>query len=74
MGILNAATTSLHGAVDQVAEAAAPAAQWLDEQGEAASASGAKLLDSTCKYVAAHPLQSVGMALIAGYLVSRLTR
>jgi len=31
-------------------------------------------VDSTCKYVAAHPLQSLGMALAAGNLISRLTR
>jgi ElaB/YqjD/DUF883 family membrane-anchored ribosome-binding protein len=74
MGLLNAATSSLHGAVDQAAEAAAPAAQWLEEQGEAASAGGVKLLDGVCKYVSSHPLQSVGMALVAGYLASRLTR
>ena len=74
MGILNETTARAHGAVDQVAAAAAPAAQWLEEQGETLTASGEKLLDSTCKYVAAHPLQSLGMALAAGYLISRLTR
>jgi len=31
-----------------------------------------KAFDSTCRYVAAHPVESVGLALIAGYLVSRL--
>jgi len=31
-----------------------------------------KLVDSTSKYIAEHPLQSVGFALVAGYLVSRL--
>ena len=51
MGILHKATTSAHGAVDQMAEAAAPAAQWLDEQGESLTSGGKKLLDGTCKYV-----------------------
>ena len=74
MGMLSKATTSAHGAVDQVANAAAPAAQWLEEQGETMKVTGDKLLDSTCKYVAAHPLQSLGLALAAGYLISRLTR
>ena len=74
MGMLDETTARAHGAVDQVAAAAAPAAQWLEEQSETLSASGEKLLDSTCKYVAAHPLQSLGMALAAGYLISRLTR
>ena len=74
MGMLNKATARAHGAVDQVADAAAPAAQWLEEQGESLTIGGDKLVDSTCKYVAAHPLQSLGMALAAGYLISRLTR
>lgn len=74
MGMLNKVTARAHGAVDQVADAAAPAAQWLEEQNEALTTTGEKLLDSTCKYVAAHPLQSLGVALAAGYLISRLTR
>jgi ElaB/YqjD/DUF883 family membrane-anchored ribosome-binding protein len=74
MGILNKATARAHGAVDQVADAAAPAAQWLEEQGETLTNSGEKLVDSTRKYVAAHPLQSLGLALAAGYLISRITR
>lgn len=74
MGILNQATARAHGAVDQVAGAAAPAAQWLEEQSATLTASGDKLLDSTSKYVAAHPLQSLGLAVAAGYLISRLTR
>jgi len=74
MGMLNKATARAHGAVDQVAEAAAPAAQWLEQQGESLTAGGENLVDSTCKYVTAHPLQSLGMALAAGYLLSRLTR
>ena len=74
MGMLNKATARAHGAVDQVADAAAPAAQWLEEQGESLTSGGEKLVDSTCKYVAAHPLRSLGLALAAGYLISRLTR
>jgi ElaB/YqjD/DUF883 family membrane-anchored ribosome-binding protein len=72
--MLNKATARMHGAVDQVADAAAPAAQWLEDQGETLNDTGEKLLDSTSKYVAAHPLQSLGLAVAAGYLLSRLTR
>jgi len=74
MGILNKAAARAHGAVDEVAEAAAPAAQWLEEQGETLATTGEKLVAGTCKYVAAHPLRSLGLALAAGYLISRLTR
>jgi ElaB/YqjD/DUF883 family membrane-anchored ribosome-binding protein len=74
MGMMNKATARMHRAVDQAADAAAPAAQWLEEQSETLSTGGEKLLDGTCKYVAAHPLQSLGLAVAAGYLLSRLTR
>ena len=74
MGMLDETTARAHGAVDQVAAAAAPAAQWLEERSETLTASGEKLLDSTSKYVAAHPLRSLGLALAAGYVISRLTR
>jgi len=74
MSGLNKAAARVHGAVNRVSDAAAPAAQWLEEQREALSTTGDKLIDSTCKYVAAHPLQSLGLALAAGYLASLLTR
>jgi ElaB/YqjD/DUF883 family membrane-anchored ribosome-binding protein len=74
MEMLNKAAARAHGAVDQVAEAAGPAAQWLEDQGETLTANGEKLLQGTYKYIAAHPLQSLGLALAAGYLISRLTR
>ena len=74
MGVLNKTTARAHGAIDEVANAAAPAAQWLEEQSETFNASGEKLMENTCKYIAAHPLQSLGLALAAGYLLSRLTR
>jgi ElaB/YqjD/DUF883 family membrane-anchored ribosome-binding protein len=74
MSVLNKAAARVQGAVDQFAGLAAPASQWLEEQGEILSTRGEKLMGSTCKYVAAHPLQSIGLALAAGYLISRLTR
>ena len=74
MGMLNRATTRVHGALDQVVDAAAPAAQWLEEHGEALNASGQKMVDRTRKYVTANPLQALGLALAAGYLISRIIR
>ena len=74
MEVLNKATARVHGAVDQVANAAAPAAKWLEEQSDTLTTGGEKMLDSTVKYIAAHPLQSLGLALAAGYVLSRLTR
>jgi ElaB/YqjD/DUF883 family membrane-anchored ribosome-binding protein len=74
MGILSKAATNVHNAAEQIADAAAPAAHWLNEQRETLTDTSDKLLDSTSKYVKAHPLQSLGLALAAGYLISRLTR
>ena len=73
MGVLSKAAVGAHVAGDQVADAVAPASRWLEEQGETLEVTGARLVDSTCKYVAAHPLQSIGMALATGYLIGRLT-
>jgi len=74
MRILNKATVRAHGAVDQIADAAAPAAQWIDDQGETLASGTEKFLETSAKYIAAHPLQSLGLAIAAGYLLSRLTR
>lgn len=61
MGILNEAT-------------AARVAQRLDDEAETLAKGTEKFLDTTSKYIAAHPLQSLGLAIAAGYLLSRLTR
>jgi ElaB/YqjD/DUF883 family membrane-anchored ribosome-binding protein len=74
MGMINKATTRVHGALDQVVDAAAPATQWLEEHGESLSADGQKLVKRTRKYITANPLQSFALALAAGFLISRLTR
>ena len=63
-----------HQAVDKVAGAAAPTADWLTEQGETLNAAQKKLVEDTCSYVSAHPLQSIGVALAAGFLLSRIIR
>lgn len=63
-----------HQAVDKAAGAAAPTADWLAEQGESLNATQKKLVEDACSYVSAHPLKSIGVALAAGFLLSRLTR
>jgi ElaB/YqjD/DUF883 family membrane-anchored ribosome-binding protein len=74
MGILNKATIRAHGAVDQVADAVAPAVQWAEDEADTLGKGREKFLQTTSKYIAAHPLQSLGLAIAAGYLLSRLTR
>lgn len=61
-----------HQAVDTAADAAAPTADWLAEQGESLNARQKKLVADTCNYVSANPLKAVGIALVAGFLLSRI--
>jgi ElaB/YqjD/DUF883 family membrane-anchored ribosome-binding protein len=56
------------------ADATRPATQWLEDHGDAARGGADRLLEASSRYIAAHPLQSVGLAIAAGYLLSRLTR
>jgi len=72
METLNQVTARMHRALNKVVDNTAPAAQWLEEHGEALTASSGQLLDRTRKYVLANPLQSLGVALSAGYLLSQL--
>ena len=62
-----------HQAVDKAAGAAAPTAEWLAAQGENLSAKQQKLLADTCSYVSANPLKALGIAVVAGFLLSRIT-
>jgi ElaB/YqjD/DUF883 family membrane-anchored ribosome-binding protein len=61
-----------HQAVDKAAGVAAPTADWLSEQGESLNATQKKLVADTCGYVSANPLKSVGIAVVAGFLLSRI--
>ncbi len=61
-----------HQAVDKAADAAGEKAEWLAERGTSLSASQKKLVADTCTYVSAHPLKSVGFAVLAGFLLSRI--
>jgi ElaB/YqjD/DUF883 family membrane-anchored ribosome-binding protein len=61
-----------HQAVDKAAGAAAPTADWLSEQGENFNATQKKLVADTCSYVSANPLKALGIAVVAGFLLSRV--
>jgi len=63
-----------HQAVDKAAGAAAPTADWLTEQGESLNTTQKKLVADTCGYVSANPLKAVGIAVVAGFLLSRFIR
>ena len=63
-----------HQAVDKAAGAAAPTADWLAEQGESLNTTQKKLVADTCGYISANPLKAVGIAVVAGFLLSRFIR
>jgi ElaB/YqjD/DUF883 family membrane-anchored ribosome-binding protein len=58
-----------HSAVDKAVNAAAPAAQWLENK----SAYVQDQLKTTTDYVTAHPYKSLGIAFLAGLVIGRIT-
>jgi ElaB/YqjD/DUF883 family membrane-anchored ribosome-binding protein len=58
-----------HSAVDKAVNAAAPAAQWLEQK----QAYVQDQLKSTSDYVVANPLKAIGIAFLAGVLFGRIT-
>jgi ElaB/YqjD/DUF883 family membrane-anchored ribosome-binding protein len=63
-----------HQVVEKAAASAAPAADWLGEQGESLKATQKKLVTDTSTYIAANPFVSVGIAVLAGFVISRMIR
>lgn len=61
-----------HHAVDKAAGAAAPTTDWLNEKGESINATQKQLVADTRSYVSANPLQAIGIAVVAGFLLSRI--
>lgn len=67
-------TAMVHHAVETAAVAAAPTASWLTEQGEKLDARQKKLVADSSGYVVGNPLKAVGIAALAGFLLSRILR
>jgi ElaB/YqjD/DUF883 family membrane-anchored ribosome-binding protein len=63
-----------HQAVDSAVEAATPTAEWLSEHGEELQASQKRLVSDACNYVSAHPIKSLGIAVLTGYVLGRILR
>ena len=61
-----------HQAVDKIASAAGQAAETLGVKGEQLKKLQAQALDQARGYVREHPVASVGIAIAAGYLLSKL--
>ena len=71
---IDKAAAMAHRAVDKAAASAVPAADWIDEKGQKLDATQKRLVSDTCAYISANPLTSIGLALLAGVLLSRMTR
>lgn len=67
-------TAMAHQMVDKAAASVAPAVDWIGEQGENLNATQKKLVTDTSTYIAANPLMSVGMAVLAGFVIGRMIR
>ena len=63
-----------HHTVDSVADAAGSTAGWLDRQSLALKSKQQNAVADTRKYVVVHPLQSIGIALVAGLVLGRWLR
>ena len=63
-----------HQVLDKAADAAAPTNDWLNEKGESINATQKQLVADTRSYVSANPLTAVGIAVVAGFLLSRVIR
>ena len=69
---LDHVASGAHGAVDRVGNAAVHAAGALGDKGDQLNVSGKKLAERASLYVREHPLASLGIAAVSGYVLSRL--
>lgn len=63
---------SAHEAVDKVSSVASHAVETLGVRREQLNDAEKQLVAGTRKYVQEHPVASVGMAIVAGYVLSRV--
>ena len=64
--------TSAHVAVDKVAGVATQAAETLGIRGEQIKSAQEKLVESAREYMQEHPVATLGIAVAAGFVLSRL--
>jgi hypothetical protein len=60
--------------LDQLVAHATPAAQRLEDEAAALASGTDKFLETTARYIAAKPAQSLGLAIAAGYVLSHYVR
>jgi ElaB/YqjD/DUF883 family membrane-anchored ribosome-binding protein len=62
----------VHQTVNNVSDAAAPTAEWLNEQGEHLKETQKKLVDDASSYITENPLKAAAFAILAGFVLSRI--
>ncbi len=70
--VVHRMASGAHGAIDQAAGVAAQAAETVDEQGEELAALQVEWLDKSRAYVRDNPVKALGIAVVGGFLLSRL--
>lgn len=66
--------TLAHQAVSKAASVAGPAADWISHQGESLDAARQKAIQTAGDTVRANPWKTVGIAVLAGFVLSRYLR
>jgi ElaB/YqjD/DUF883 family membrane-anchored ribosome-binding protein len=72
METIDNASHSAHEAVDKIANATNQAAEALGEKGEQLKNAEQQLMESCRAYVQDNPITSLGIAVAAGFLLSRV--
>ena len=71
---IHQAAAVAHKTVDRAAGAAAPTADWLVAKGASLNAAQKRVIAGTSSYVSENPFKSIGIAVLAGFLLSSLNR
>jgi ElaB/YqjD/DUF883 family membrane-anchored ribosome-binding protein len=72
METIDKVSHSAHEAVDKIASATSQAAEALSEKGEHLKNAEKQLMENCRSYVRDNPITSLGLAVAAGFLLSRL--
>ncbi len=70
--VLGRASATAHQAIDSAKDAAQPAAHWLGEQLDGATAATKKTVGGSSVYISKNPLKAVAVAAVAGFFISKL--
>lgn len=72
MKTIEKASHSAHEVVDKIAGATSQAAEALDERGEQLKNAEQQMMNDCRSYIQNNPVTSMGIAVAAGFLLSRL--